>query len=83
MDLLDEIENENLYQVLVAIDGRTLKIVLLKMQGYSTKEIAPLVYLTTGAGLRKIRPSSEETAEGFVISALDCRELSALHTSVF
>ena len=48
-DLLDEIESENLYQVLVTVDGRTLKIVLLKMQGYSTKEIAPLVYLTTGA----------------------------------
>ena len=32
-----------------AVDGRTLKIVLLKMQGYSTKEIAPLVHLTTGA----------------------------------
>ncbi|MEY8376463.1 sigma-70 family RNA polymerase sigma factor [Lachnospiraceae bacterium 56-18] len=48
-DLLNEIESENLYQVLVAIDGRTLKIVLLKMQGYSTKEIAPLVHLTTGA----------------------------------
>jgi DNA-directed RNA polymerase specialized sigma24 family protein len=31
------------------VDGRTLKIVLLKMQGYSTKEIAPLVHLTTGA----------------------------------
>ena len=46
---LEEIESENLYQVLVAVDGRTLKIVLLKMQGYSTKEIAPLVHLTTGA----------------------------------
>lgn len=33
----------------VMVDGRTLKIVLLKMQGYSTKEIAPLVHLTTGA----------------------------------
>ena len=39
----------NLYQVLVTVDGRTLKIVLLKMQGYSTKEIAPLVHLTTAA----------------------------------
>ena len=48
-ELLDEIESENLYQVLVAVDGRTLKIVLLKMQGYSTKEIAPLVHLTTVA----------------------------------
>ena len=48
-ELLDEIESENLYQLLVTVDGRTLKIVLLKMQGYSTKEIAPLVHLTTGA----------------------------------
>lgn len=42
-ELLDEIESENLYQVLVTVDGRTLKIVLLKMQGYSTKEIAELM----------------------------------------
>ena len=48
-DLLDEIENENLYRTLLTVDKRTLKIVLLKMQGYSTKEIAPLVHLTTGA----------------------------------
>ena len=27
----------------------TLQIILLKMQGYSTKEITPLVKLTTGA----------------------------------
>ena len=33
----------------VMVDRRTLQIVLLKMQGYSTKEIAPLVGLTTGA----------------------------------
>lgn len=48
-DLLDEIENENLYCALLTVDKRTLQIVLLKMQGYSTKEIAPLVGLTTGA----------------------------------
>ena len=48
-DLLDEIENEMLYQALRTVDRRTLQIVLLKMQGYSTKEIAPLVGLTTGA----------------------------------
>ena len=48
-DLLNEIENENLYRALLAVDRRTLQIVLLKMQGYSTKEIAPLVGLTTGA----------------------------------
>lgn len=48
-DLLDEIESENLYLALITVDRRTLQIVLLKMQGYSTKEIAPLVGLTTGA----------------------------------
>ena len=48
-DLLDEIENENLYRALLTVDKCTLQIFLLKMQGYSTKEIAPLVGLTTGA----------------------------------
>ena len=49
MDLLDEIENKTLYFALVTAGRRTLQIVVLKMQGYSTKEIAPLVHLTTGA----------------------------------
>ena len=48
-DLLDEIESENLYLALITVDRHTLQIVLLKMQGYSIKEIAPLVGLTTGA----------------------------------
>jgi RNA polymerase sigma-70 factor (ECF subfamily) len=48
-DLLDEIEDETLYRALLTVDKRTLQIILLKMQGYSTKEIAPLVGLTTGA----------------------------------
>lgn len=48
-DLLDEIEDETLYRALLTVDRRTLQIILLKMQGYSTKEIAPLVELTTGA----------------------------------
>ena len=48
-DLLDEIEKENLHRALLTVDKRTLQIVLLKMQGYSTKEIAPIVHLTTGA----------------------------------
>lgn len=48
-DLLDEIENEELFKVLQTADKLNLQILLLKMQGYSTKEIAPLVGLTTGA----------------------------------
>ena len=39
MDLLDEIESETLYLALVTVDRRTLQIVLLKVQGYSTKEM--------------------------------------------
>ena len=48
-DLLNEIENQNLYQALLTVDRRTLQIVLLKMKGYSTKESAPIVGLTAGA----------------------------------
>ena len=48
-DFLDSIEDERLYQVLLTADKRTLQILLLKTQGYSTKEIAEIVHLTTGA----------------------------------
>lgn len=49
-DLLDEIENENLYRTLLTVDKRTLQIVLLKMQGYSTKEISTI----TGQSVKSI-----------------------------
>ena len=48
-DLLNEIDSEALYRALLTVDRRTLLILLLKMQGYTTKEIAPIVGLTTGA----------------------------------
>lgn len=48
-DLLNEIDSEALYRTLLTVDKRTLLILLLKMQGYTTKEIAPIVGLTTGA----------------------------------
>lgn len=41
-ELLEEIESENLYQVLVTVDGRTLKIVLLKMQGIPQRRLPRL-----------------------------------------
>ena len=47
----------------VMVDRRTLQIVLLKMQGYSTKEIAPLVHLTTGtiyARMQHLRKKLED-----------------------
>ena len=48
-DLLNKIDNEALYRALLTVDRRTLLILLLKMQGYTTKEIASIVGLTTGA----------------------------------
>ncbi len=48
-DLLNEIESESLHQVLLETNKLTLQIILLKMQGYSTKEIAPIVHITTDA----------------------------------
>ncbi|MCH5352089.1 MAG: sigma-70 family RNA polymerase sigma factor [Acutalibacter sp.] len=48
-DLLNEIENDELYQILLTVDKRTLQIALLKMHGYTTKEIAPIVCLSAGA----------------------------------
>ena len=53
-DLLDEIESENLYLALITVDRRTLQIVLLKMQGYSTKEIAAAVKLSTKSVYRRM-----------------------------
>lgn len=53
-DLLDEIENENLYQALLTVDKRTLQILLLKMQGYSTKETSAIVNLSVKSIYKRI-----------------------------
>jgi len=45
-DFLDSIEDERLYQTLLAVDKLTLQAVVLKIQGYSTREIASLLGLT-------------------------------------
>lgn len=39
-DFLNGLENEKLYQLLVTVDGTTLKIIILKIHGFSTQEIA-------------------------------------------
>ena len=51
-DLPDEIEDEKLYQALLTVDKHTLLILLLKMQGYSTKEIAAMAGLITERALK-------------------------------
>lgn len=53
-DLLDEIENETLYQALLTVDRRTLYILLLKMQGYSTRKIAAMAGLTEKAVYKRL-----------------------------
>ena len=53
-DLLSEIENETLYQALLTVDRRTLYLLLLKMQGYSTREIAAMAGLTEKAVYKRL-----------------------------
>ena len=53
-DLLDEIEDEKLYQALLTVDKHTLLILLLKMQGYSTREIAAMAGLTERAVYKRL-----------------------------
>lgn len=53
-DLLDEIENEKLHRVLLTVDKRILLILLLKIQGYSTREIAAMAGLTEKAVYKRL-----------------------------
>ena len=43
---LDRIENQELYHVLITVDRLTLQIVMMKIQGYSTHEIAKYLKIT-------------------------------------
>ncbi len=51
---LDNIENQQLYQVLTKVDRLTLQIVVMKIQGYSTHEIAPRLNITEKAIYRRL-----------------------------
>lgn len=42
-DFLDNIENQQLYQVLIKVDRFTLQAILLQIQGYSIAEIAAIL----------------------------------------
>ena len=53
-DFLDNIENQQLYQVLIKVDRLTLQIVVMKIQGYSTHEIAPRLNITEKAIYRRL-----------------------------
>ncbi|MBD5095297.1 MAG: sigma-70 family RNA polymerase sigma factor [Subdoligranulum sp.] len=53
-DLLNDIENIELLKALLTADRLTLYISVLKMNGYSTNEIAALVHLSTDAIYKRI-----------------------------
>lgn len=54
-DLLDSIENEALYELLKEQDEMTLQILLLRVHGYSVKEIAAIMGITVRTVFRKIK----------------------------
>ena len=53
-DFLDSIENERLYRVLIEVDRLTLKAVLLKIQGFSYREIALQLGMTEKSVYRRM-----------------------------
>ena len=53
-DFLDHIENQELYHVLITVDRLTLQIVLMKIQRYSTHEIARYLKITEKAVYRRM-----------------------------
>jgi DNA-directed RNA polymerase specialized sigma24 family protein len=54
-DLLDEIENEALLHYLSQTDQVTLNIILLKMLGYSTKEISEILKISPSKIYKRIQ----------------------------
>lgn len=64
-DFLDSIENQQLYQVLIMVDRLTLRIALMKIQGYSTREIAAYLGITEKAVYRRMDRLKEKLKKFF------------------
>ena len=64
-DFLDNIENQQLYQVLIMVDRLTLRIALMKIQGYSTCEIAHSLSITEKAVYRRLDRLKEKIKKCF------------------
>ena len=64
-DFLDNIENQQLYQILIKVDKLTLQIALLKIQGYSTREIAHSLNITEKAVYRRMDRLKEKLKKFF------------------
>ena len=64
-DFLNSIENQQLYQILVKVDKLTLQIALMKIQGYSTCEIAHSLSITEKAVYRRMDRLKEKIKKFF------------------
>ena len=64
-DFLDNIENQQLYQVLIKVDRLTLRIAFMKVQGYSTREIASYLCITEKAVYRRLDRLKEKIQKIF------------------
>ena len=64
-DILDNIENQHLYQVLIKVDRLTLQIALMKIQEYSTHEIAVYLNITEKAVYRRMDRLKEKLKKFF------------------
>ena len=64
-DFLDSIENQCLYQILIKVDRFTLQIALMKIQGYSTREIAMCLNITEKAVYRRMDRLKEKLKKFF------------------
>ena len=64
-DFLDNIENQQLYQVLIMVDRLTLRIALMKIQEYSTREIAAYLGITEKAVYRRMDRLKEKLKKFF------------------
>ena len=59
------IENQQLYQVLIKVDRLTLRIAFMKVQGYSTREIASYLRITEKAVYRRLDRLKEKIQKIF------------------
>ena len=57
-DFLDNIENQQLYQVLIKVDRLTLQAILLQIQGYSIAEIAAILGMKEDTVYKLLKKSS-------------------------
>ena len=64
-DFLDNIENQQLYQVLIKVDRLTLRIAFMKVQGYSTRKIASYLRITEKAVYRRLDRLKEKIQKIF------------------